>query len=328
MRAGRRGGFTLLELLVVLAIITLLVALTAGAVLRYTGTQQGSNTNTTLSKLTLFSRRQWNTLSEQAFRESIPSTAAISYVQQIAGTDPARMQVVWVKLRQRQAYPRSFDEALNVGASALPTLGGVSPPGELNPLATYSTYLNGLGITGSNANMAAYESSACLLMALQRTVGGGGLNPDDLGVGAVRDFPAYSTAGTTTGSNVKALVDGWGSPLAFFRTPTGSTELNPPASGGSTAAPPSGAGNDTSDPQGLLCSAGWQMTSTGATTTQYTNFASVFGYSPPLRGSGAPQSFKLQPLIVSPGADKKLDLDGTAASTGAYSGDNISNADQ
>jgi prepilin-type N-terminal cleavage/methylation domain-containing protein len=321
---GRRGGFTFIELLVVVVIILTLVALSTAAVVRYLGVQQVSNTKTTLTKLTQLLNRRWNTVAEHAYRIEVLAQggAAYNYVKQIAGTDPLRMQVVWTKLRQRQEFPQTFDEALN----APPSAGGVPAPPQLAPLATYTTYLTTQnGITGSSASTSAFESSACLLLALQRTAGGGGYKPEDIGSsGAVVEMTAGS-------GKVKVLVDAWGSPLAFFRWPTGSVELNPPGTPSPGTGQP-GATNDTGDPTGLLCAPSWQGTS-GSPSTNYNNFTTVLGYFPPFPstagGGSAPLSFKLKPLIVSAGPDKLLGLDSTAAASTPVNAnlDNISNAD-
>lgn len=321
---GNRVGFTMVELMVAVAIILVLLTVSAAAYFRFTGAQQASNTKTALSKITLLLKRRWNAVAEDAYRIHPMPLSASGYISKIAGPDPATQRVIWVKLRLRQEFPMSFDEALNPP----PQLDNEGAPSALQPLPVYYRYLSAWGIDGSSANNIDnpkynnnYESAACLLMALQRTDSGGGYTADQLGTGAVEGFPAHNKGGTATGKQVKALVDGWGSPLAFYRAPWGSTELNPGPPG-----PPSGPSNDTTDPQGLLSSPGWQ-----GNQSYKDNFNTVFLYAP---ASPAGNSFRLQPLIVSPGPDRKLGLDLKSAATVSSppsamndSKDNLSNAD-
>jgi prepilin-type N-terminal cleavage/methylation domain-containing protein len=333
-RAGRpRGGFTLLELLIAMAIIAILATLTTVAVIRYIDVQKGTNTKNAITKLTQLLRKRWNSAVERARMEAAVSTGltpqAQAYVQAIAGTSNADLQrVVWVKLRLRQEFPVNFQEALSAPPAVvltMPTAQTINPPTELQPLAVYQAFLQKQGVTstctakdpGTNVDA---QSAACLLMALQRQDSAGGYKPEELGAGSVLEFPVYTTAGTATGTKIKALVDGWNQPLAFYRVPWGSTELNP---GGA----PSGVTNDTTDSLGTLCSQAWQS-DTSTTPNYYSIFQTVFGYAPP-PVSGGLNSFKLQPLLVSPGPDRTLGLDlTTAAETSSAAKDDLSNADQ
>lgn len=236
-----RGGFTLIELLVVLGIIAILISLSASAIMRFTGVQEASNTKTTLNKLWPVLRQRWTQEAERYYREPTIPSGYVSYVQNIAGTDPGRMRVVYVKLKLRELFPMSFNEVFDTTTS----------PGN----ATYKQLLTNLGITGSTSTTASYESAACLAMALEH---GGQYKLDDIGVGSTRDMPA----GT---GNIKVLVDAWGTPLQFVRFPSGSPELNP---GGAQ----SGVNNDPTDPQGLLGSSSW---------TGQSAFQAAFYYTPP-----------------------------------------------
>src|SRR5207244_2178853 len=82
-------------------------------------------------------------------------------------------------------------------------------------IATYQQILTNAKITAKNySNLAAFpnsQSSACLLMAISMNRGGAAfLNPDTLG----------SSVTDSDGDGVKEIVDGWGTPLFFFRFPT------------------------------------------------------------------------------------------------------------
>jgi prepilin-type N-terminal cleavage/methylation domain-containing protein len=292
-----RPGFTLVELLVVILIISILAALTAGAIFRFVPAQQVSNTRTILSKLAPILKVQWNALTEQANREPIP-TAFVSDLVTIAGADTRRQRAVWVKIRQTQAFPMNFTEALQPGGTTYPQLKN------LPPLQKYKTTLTNLGISATSN--ASYESAACLMMALQQGFSGGGFHAEDLGVAATSNFSAGTTGGT-----IPALVDSWGTPLAFVRWPKGSLDLNP---SGATAG-----FHDPSDPEGTFAVASW-------ISTNSTAFQNQFGFTPPSAGT----SYTLVPLIVSAGPDQTLgfsDNFATPDATGAAN-DNISSAAQ
>jgi prepilin-type N-terminal cleavage/methylation domain-containing protein len=305
--AGRRArsGFTLLELLVVLAIIATLVALSAAAIMRFTGVQQISNTRDQLVKLGSIVRDRWK-IETNIFRTEPMDTTVKTYMDTTFGTtgNEGLRRVIWIKLRLRQTFPMTFAEALTPPS-------GLAAGTALDPLPVYKNYLmTTYGVTSSTT--APFESAACLLMALQRGSSGAGFQPDDLGRGSTLNL----TAGSVT---IPALVDAWGSPLQFYRWPTGDPILNP---GGAQA----GAGNDPTDPTGLLESPTW-LSANGAA------FATVFGYTPPsATAGGAAQSYRLEPLIVSWGPDGLLGLDTvTATPTVSASGtndsaDNISTA--
>src|SRR5262245_4623013 len=148
MRRQARG-FTLIELLVVLSIIAVLAALSAAATARFVGVQQASNTRATLAQLQSRLDAQWAAVTRRAKEEAIPPQLRgnpdfLAMAGADAHADP-RARVVHVKLRLRQAFPASFDEALN--------------PYPLPPLAPYAALLRGLGVRGSTPETRPYESS-------------------------------------------------------------------------------------------------------------------------------------------------------------------------
>jgi prepilin-type N-terminal cleavage/methylation domain-containing protein len=280
-RQAPRRAFTLIELLVVIAIIAALLALSAAATIRFIGTQQTNNTKSELSRTQAQLNRLYSAVKDTAYKnpqwktEMVPgtSTTVESFIlSKLAGTDAnakARALVIYVKLKLLQAFPMNFDEAIK--------------PYPLPPLPAYKLYLNSLGVTGSTK--ADYESSACLLMALQRAVSNQGVDLADLGGGSV--VAQYPTANAT----IPALVDAWGTPLAFTRAPTGSIVLNP--NGAQTGA------NDPTDPQGLLNSGAWQPQSM---RTYF--FRLIQQEMAPSLG----MSYRIAPMIASAGQDKKWQI--------------------
>jgi len=275
-----RRAFTLIELLVVIFIIATLMALSAAAVLKYIGSQQVANTRSTLDKTQSQLNKVWGKVKDQANHETMPAATEAWILKYLAGNDAnalARTRIIYVKLKMRQAFPMNFNEALFPPTLPLPA--GACP--KMPPLPTYKTYLNSLGIINSSG--ASYESSACLLMALQRGVSGAGIDPSDLTKGG-----ATGSVTTPSGGMLTYLTDAWGQPLFFTRVPTGNLSLNPNPNGWPGA-------NDPGDPQGYLQMAAWGTTygpSFHAVTLQQL-----------AKGNN---SYKLAPMLCSAGMDKTL----------------------
>jgi prepilin-type N-terminal cleavage/methylation domain-containing protein len=288
-----RLGLTLVELLVVLAIISTVAALSAATALKFIGTQQVSNTKTTLGKLQGQLDAQWAEVTRRVREEPIPETLrANPDFAAMAGDDAyaaRRARVIYVKLKQRQAFPMSFDEALN--------------PYPLPPLSPYVTFLRNLGIKGSSAATQPFESAVCLLMALERTPADGGVKPEDMGLGTL----AVTLPG---GAQTPCPVDAWETPLAFCRWPTGCPELNPSG--------PAAGRNDACDTEGLLNTPGW-LASPGAAL-----FRRLCHDLPPRAVNAGPSSYRLTPIVASAGPDRKMDLAAvTLQPTGAGANDNL-----
>jgi Tfp pilus assembly protein FimT len=199
-RPSGRASFKLIELLVVIAIIAALMALSASAVIKFLGSQEEANTKATFNKVQSQLNKAWSKVKDEAYKapmtEIVPANAvppptpstntAGKWIQaNLAGTDANatnRTRALYVKLKLRQAFPMNFAEALNVPYTnpelANWDLSTAVPASPLPALPAYQTYLGSMGITGSSATTASYESSVCLLMALQRGVSGAGINPD------------------------------------------------------------------------------------------------------------------------------------------------------
>jgi hypothetical protein len=276
--SSRRPAYTLLELTVVIFIIVSLMALSAGAVIKFMAVQQTSNTRTTLDRTQGKLNKAWSAVKDQAYRETIPSSVQTWIQQNLAGGDVnsvGRARVIYLKLRLRQVFPMSFDEALNNNVP-------VGYP--LLPLAAYQTYLNSLGIVGTTPATAQYESSACLLMALQRFQSGSGVDASDLTTGG-----ATGSLSLTSGKTIPYLTDAWNQPLYFARFPTGSLLLNPNGAW-------SGQNKDPGDPQGYLQTPQWGTT-----------FGPVFTALTLQTLAPGNASYMLAPMLVSSGPNLKLE---------------------
>src|SRR5439155_20612537 len=76
---GLRSGFTLIELVIVIAIIAILAALTTGVAMRFYGIQQQRNSEVTVTKVYEALKDQWDTVIRQAKEEPIsPQAKAIA----------------------------------------------------------------------------------------------------------------------------------------------------------------------------------------------------------------------------------------------------------
>lgn len=283
-RRGSRPGFTLLELMIVIAIIAILAALTTGVAMRFFGIQQQRNTEVTITKANETLKRQWNEVVSEAMKEPLPpdgpsigdpsylSSMKWVYLTQILGTsgpsptglaggDPVRARVIWVKARLRQQFPMDYQEILYATPPALLGLPQSAtwqpyPPGALPALPTYYKPLINAGVvlippSAPPPPPTDAENSSCLLMALSLTRGGIAFSSDNLGSSAVGD---------TDNNGLLEILDGWKRPIRFFRWPTLNSEvenLNPVRS-----TLPSNPGllfrfNDPEDPTGQLLNLTW-----------------------------------------------------------------------
>lgn len=272
-----RRGFTLMELLIVVSIIAVLASLSAAVYFTAIESQKANNATSTVTRVQKALSTQYDAVRKEALREPLPPPASNSQLLQaynsvlsVANNDPRLARVIWVKLRLRQAFPINFSEALN--PIPFPSL--------------YANQLSQAGITGSSSPPDSLESSACLLLALQRSVSGG------VPVDQVTKLATLSLT-TSAGVTIPALVDTFNQPLAFCRWPTGFINLNP------NGAQPGL--NDPEDPQGLLTNSNLYGTTQNPGPGDWVNAH--------LHATMANASFKLQPVIVSAGPDMKLGLD-------------------
>ncbi len=302
---SHRGAFTLVELMVVITIMAALMALTASAVLKFIGVQQTSNTQSTLDRVQSQLNKAWSKAKDAANAETIPIGVKTWIQTNLTSSDAnveGRVRVIYVKLRMRQQFPMNFAEALNV-AYYNPSLNVTVQQSPLPPLPGYVSYLANLGIQippslsviGTTYVPQPYESSVCLLMALQRGVSGAGIDPAELTSGGAAGNAPYMNppppgAWPVTNlqpaviTNIPYLTDSWGRAIFFSRAPAGSPYLNPAFPTGWPGA------NDPGDPQGYLQSQGWGTTYGPLFTT-----LTLQVIAPPN------SSYKLAPMVASGG---------------------------
>jgi prepilin-type N-terminal cleavage/methylation domain-containing protein len=177
----RRGGFTLIEVMIVIAIIALLLSLSAGTYLLVMRTQRVKNTEMLIEKLNTALQAQKKAYQDQVKQGTIPD----AYMN-AAGGDRTLAAALYLN---NQALPYEFPTTF-ADAWAHPT---------------YRRMLQEAGYTSAPAATAS-QSSACLLMALRVGRGGAVFDPASLESGVVIDLD---------GDSIKELRDAWGDPLQF-----------------------------------------------------------------------------------------------------------------
>ncbi|MFL5329641.1 MAG: type II secretion system protein [Gemmataceae bacterium] len=239
-----RRGITLIELLIVIAIVSMLTALTAGAVFRVRESQEKGFTETTLRKLATVLDQHWKAVGDGAKKEydSLPADVKQNLITLADNSTTApkphprrddRARLLYVKFRLKQEFPISFAQVLTQGTTTETTartvlgpdrIAGASTPTYLrvtsatvtNPSTSAKANVNTTAkpsyltaVFGSTVNPA-NESSILLAMALQQSRSG---------------LPTISLE-QLVGSRYLAnengftyLIDAWGNPLQFYIFP-------------------------------------------------------------------------------------------------------------
>jgi prepilin-type N-terminal cleavage/methylation domain-containing protein len=301
-----RAGFTLVELLVVMAIIATLAALTVSATMRVITVQDEATTKTLIQKVHSTLQKHWEAVIDKASKEPFPKAlkdprtgmpmyadfanevlfplATANLSQPPTVTDVQRARVIYIKMRLKQEFPMSYAEA-------------VAP----SPLPALPSYVASLPIGAKGIN-AWTECSGCLLLALSQARSGVVFNADDLGPNALIDLDNIG---------LKQIVDSWGKPIIFCRWPTGNTDVNNMNPGQTLQQQMF---RDPQDPAGLLLDATWWAARHGAfqnSLHSLTNGANKYEYYmiPVVASAGAakragsvtdPYGFGLDPVTMTP----------------------------
>lgn len=254
---SRRAAFTMIEILVVIGIMLVLMSLLLGAVSKVMDARRASNSNETLRKVSRELDRQWHAAVDDirdAIRSGgIPSGVIAMSQDQYGNVDMERAAVIWLKLRLTLEFPVCFAQAnpppnfwYSETAQQLVSLPAPGSPYYFVP-PTRSQYQQ--LPSGSNPP-AANESAACLLAALSVGRRGVQMNPEDLG-------------NVVVGSpGPKYIVDGWDTPIGFFRWPVGNSEVGKLDPIPGAMFPDSTHATDPLDPTGRLMDPKWNNPTT------------------------------------------------------------------
>jgi prepilin-type N-terminal cleavage/methylation domain-containing protein len=237
-----RGGFTLLELLVVLSIMGLLAAITISAVGRYKQSSIEKNTNTQLLKVQVALDQQYKGAIETIRKETVPQSI-IDLTKHANGTpDIPRAKALYMKLRLRQEFPQTFTEVhlptfqaefMTPPAAPSSQLAGMYPPKPMYQLA--------IGTPSANHDL---ESAALLYLILTQSRAGSNFDVDNVG---------RVTSVDVGGRPMKVFLDYFDTPIGFRRwadamdAPDIVTELSVPP-----FVPPPPAYADVEDPDRRL----------------------------------------------------------------------------
>jgi prepilin-type N-terminal cleavage/methylation domain-containing protein len=286
----RRSAFTVIELLIVLAIIAIIVSLVLGAVQAVMGGQDKKNTELTIKRLDEAIIAQKRAVSQDATEKPIPPN-----VLAIAGGDMRRAKVIWLKLNLKKNFPVTFREAI-----APHLIDGVTAgPLTVNDLPPLKQYVDAVNTVVSAGNAVAPagtyspdEASHLLYLSLSITRRGTRFVPEQqLGPGAIYQDPSGQ-------GGLSGFKDAWDQPIVCFRWPTEFADNITATASGKI---------DIDDPEGTLLDVNWNN------QAQYTTKGGVYWFEQlchlvhnPSNATWTPVSYYAPHAIVSGGPDKLL----------------------
>jgi prepilin-type N-terminal cleavage/methylation domain-containing protein len=325
----RTAGFTLVELLVVFAIIAILAALTATAVFKVISVQQSNNTQLTIKTLSSLLDKNWAAVIRDHQTDRIPDS-----VMAIAGFEERRARVIWIKLNLKKEFPMNLTEAVN--PVSLPSaIVNLAPPNSLlrqflipavdvqglGPKPAYiaaitrATQIQGAVINANSTDLDAWplESSFTLVMDLQQNRAGSAFAEESFTANALAT-EIFKWGGSPPQAiqpallvGPKMVVDAWTTPLVLYRWPVGNTDFQ--TMNTKTTYP------DPLDPQGTLMDPRWN---------NYANWTALQGvwwfekYCHSVHQGNTQTMYKpfacyTEPTIVSAGPDHILGIQPAAA---------------
>jgi type II secretory pathway pseudopilin PulG len=304
----RRSAFTIIEILIVIGIIALLVALTAGTIMQVINSQQKGNTEKVVRNVAEPLDGHIRAVLDQANELPIPAS-----VLAIAGQDQRRAKVIWRKLQLKRNFPTTYAEALMpwyyTGNTAMPATNPLSAT-DLPALEVFTKNLPPLvpplpAVITVTPQEAQAEMGALLRLTL--TVARRGNKPfiaeESLGPQAV-------VIDNSLASGVPFIVDTFGTPLAFFRFPTDNADMNLSKPGAPNLDPR----RDPQDPEGTLQDANWNSQANW-NAGQATGQPGIYFFEllchrvhDPTQPGWVMQAVYMQPTVVSSGVNRRLGI--------------------
>src|SRR5262245_63222269 len=116
-QTSRRPAFSLLELLVVIALLSVLAALAAGTYFRIRNSQQANSTESTLNKLVVGLENIYRAERDRADREFTQGQIRGGSMEKLEGfvgrNERDRARAIWLFFRMKSEFPQTFPEALS-----------------------------------------------------------------------------------------------------------------------------------------------------------------------------------------------------------------------
>lgn len=288
-----RPAFTLTEMLVVLAILGTLVALSGAGMSKIAQLQSRRNSETTVRKVYSLLKQHWSAVIQEA-RDDVRRGLIPPQVLQMAGNDTERAKVIWIKLKLRQQFPMTYQEAVTPNTTLFSRL---TTPYSMPAEKEYVDYLkNYIDVGAPPVPRSSNQMGVCLLMALKRVRRG---IPENTMFGSeeIASVSLEKDVFLATDPIIPALVDDWGTPLGFYRWPFGNPEVDGRCPAGSAADL-----RDVQDPSGLLMADGWYTTNFAPERTDFERMCH------PIKNGVASRNYYMVPVIVSAGANKKFGI--------------------
>jgi prepilin-type N-terminal cleavage/methylation domain-containing protein len=216
-----RAGFTLIEVLVVVAVIAMLAAITASGISRVRISQMSRNTEHTVTKLQLALDQKMQAIADQVALDRRNKRIPSEIVNGCNDDTDDRAAAVWMYMNARRDLPNTFAEAWN-SVNYSVTIGTNTYTKNLQPRTTFTSNIPNPAITPTSLGVR--EQAAVLLyMILADTDSrGANFNADDATSGAQGTISDGS-------SNYRVFVDAWRTPITFIRfgwMPNDTDELN------------------------------------------------------------------------------------------------------
>ncbi|MCE9629349.1 MAG: prepilin-type N-terminal cleavage/methylation domain-containing protein [Planctomycetia bacterium] len=193
-------GFTLVELMVVLVIISMLAALTLAGLAGARQRAKIDKTRSTIRKIHEIVMPQYESYLSRRVRVGGTTTRELA---------SSRLQNL--RLLQALEMPDQWADVLTTGGTgSLTAIASSKPWAVTAPVRQFAAVRTALMNTGT-ADFTRYESAECLALIVMR----GGFNPD------ASEVFRNDEVGDLDSNGAPEFWDGWGRPIAFVRWPAG-----------------------------------------------------------------------------------------------------------